>query len=162
MFQGRRQNEMRWGKWFEGVAWVTVCHTQTDDFKQKTDKSRFSSFTFKNIYWGLGRSLGGGHANPLQYPHLENLHGQRSLAGYSPWGRKESLAQQHISKTYSSLRRYKKRERFESSLYSSSFLENVIWISSVEWDQIRTLQWMTHDGEWRIWMGGPLRRLTWY
>ena len=38
---------------------------------------------------GLGRSLGGGHGNPLQYSCLENLHGQRSLAGCSPWGRKE-------------------------------------------------------------------------
>ena len=35
---------------------------------------------------GSGRSPGGGHGNPLQYSCLENLHGQRSLAGYSPWG----------------------------------------------------------------------------
>jgi len=34
---------------------------------------------------GLGRSPGGGHGNPLQYSCLENPHGQRSLAGYSPW-----------------------------------------------------------------------------
>ena len=33
---------------------------------------------------------GGGHGNPLQYSCLENPHGQRSLAGCSPWGRKES------------------------------------------------------------------------
>ena len=39
---------------------------------------------------GLGRSPGGGHGNPLQYSCLENLHGQWSLSGYSPWGRKES------------------------------------------------------------------------
>ena len=39
---------------------------------------------------GLGRSSGGGHGNPLQYSCLENPHGQRSLAGYSPWGCKES------------------------------------------------------------------------
>ena len=38
---------------------------------------------------GLGRSPGGGHGNPLQYSCLENPHGQRSLEGYSPWGRKE-------------------------------------------------------------------------
>ena len=38
---------------------------------------------------GSGRSPGGGHGNPLQYACLENPHGQRSLAGYSPWGRKE-------------------------------------------------------------------------
>ena len=39
---------------------------------------------------GLGRSPRGGHGNPLQYSCLENPHGQRSLAGYSPQGRKES------------------------------------------------------------------------
>ena len=39
---------------------------------------------------GLGRSPGGGHGNPPQYSCLENPHGQRSLAGYSPWGCKES------------------------------------------------------------------------
>ena len=38
---------------------------------------------------GLGRSPGGGHSNPLQYSGLENPHGQRSLAGYSPRGHKE-------------------------------------------------------------------------
>ena len=38
---------------------------------------------------GLGRSPGGGHGNPLQHSCLENLHGQRSLVGYSPWGGKE-------------------------------------------------------------------------
>ena len=34
----------------------------------------------------LGRSSGGGHGNPPtpQYSCLENPHGQRSLAGYSP------------------------------------------------------------------------------
>ena len=39
---------------------------------------------------GSGRSPGGGHGNPLQYPCLENPHGQRSLEGYSPWDGKES------------------------------------------------------------------------
>ena len=33
---------------------------------------------------GLGRSPAGGHGNPLQYSYIENPHGQRSLAGYSP------------------------------------------------------------------------------
>ena len=37
---------------------------------------------------GLGRYPGGGHGNPLQYSGLESPHGQRSLAGYSPWGLK--------------------------------------------------------------------------
>ena len=39
---------------------------------------------------GSGRSSGGGHDNPLQNSCLENPHGQRSLAGYGPWGHKES------------------------------------------------------------------------
>ena len=37
----------------------------------------------------LGRSPGGGHGNLPQYSCLENPHGQRSLGGYRPWGRKE-------------------------------------------------------------------------
>ena len=38
---------------------------------------------------GLGRSLGGENGNPPAFSPRE-LHGQRNLAGYSPWGRKES------------------------------------------------------------------------
>ena len=39
---------------------------------------------------GLGGSPGGGNDNPLQYSCLENPHEQRSQAGCSPWGCKES------------------------------------------------------------------------
>ena len=39
---------------------------------------------------GWQRSPGEGNSYPLQYSGLENPHGQRSLAGYSPWGHKES------------------------------------------------------------------------
>ena len=46
---------------------------------------------------GLGISPGGGHSNPLQYSCLENLHGQRSLVGYHPWGRKESDMTERLS-----------------------------------------------------------------
>ena len=37
---------------------------------------------------GWGRSPEGGHGNPLQDSCLENPHGQRNLAGCSPWGHK--------------------------------------------------------------------------
>ena len=37
-----------------------------------------------------GRPPGGGHDNPLQYSCLENPHGQRSVARYSPKGCIES------------------------------------------------------------------------
>ena len=46
---------------------------------------------------GLGRSPGEGNGNPLQYSRLENPHGQRSLAGYSPWGHKESDTTERLS-----------------------------------------------------------------
>ena len=37
-----------------------------------------------------GRSPGGGHGSPLQLFLPGGSHGQRSLVGYSPWGRTES------------------------------------------------------------------------
>ena len=46
---------------------------------------------------GSGSSPGGGHGNPLQYSSLENPHGQRSLAGDSPWGGKKSDTTQQLS-----------------------------------------------------------------
>ena len=46
---------------------------------------------------GLGRFPGGGHGNPLQYPWLENSHGQRSLVGYSLWDCKESDMTKRLS-----------------------------------------------------------------
>ena len=38
---------------------------------------------------GLGRSPGGGNGNPLQVFLPGKSHGEKSLAGYSPWGHKE-------------------------------------------------------------------------
>ena len=49
---------------------------------------------------GLGRSPEGGHGNPLQYSYLENSHGPRSLAGYSPWGHKELDATEQLNTAY--------------------------------------------------------------
>ena len=46
---------------------------------------------------GLERSPRGGHGHPLQYSCLENRSGQRSLAGYSPWGRKELDTTEQLS-----------------------------------------------------------------
>ena len=46
---------------------------------------------------GLRRSPEGGHGNPLQYYCLENPQGQRNLASYSPWSRKELDMTQQLS-----------------------------------------------------------------
>ena len=45
-----------------------------------------------NISKGImGASLRKAHHNPLQYPCLENpMDRERSLVGYSPWGRQQS------------------------------------------------------------------------
>ena len=46
---------------------------------------------------GLGRSPGEGNGNPLQYSCLGKFHGQRNLAGYSPWGCRESDTTERLS-----------------------------------------------------------------
>ena len=46
---------------------------------------------------GLGRSPGVGHGNPLQYPCLENPHGQSSLVGFSPYGDKSWMRLKRLS-----------------------------------------------------------------
>ena len=38
-----------------------------------------------------------GTVNPLQYSCLENPRGQRSLVGYSPWGRKQLYTTEQLS-----------------------------------------------------------------
>ena len=38
---------------------------------------------------GSRRSPEGAQGSPLQYSFLGKSHGQRSLAGYSPWGHKD-------------------------------------------------------------------------
>ena len=45
-----------------------------------------------------GKSPGVGNGNPLQHSCLENSMDRVSLAGYSPWGRKEldTTEQQHV------------------------------------------------------------------
>ena len=46
---------------------------------------------------GLGGSPGGWCGSPFQYSCLKNPHGQRSLAGSSPWGHKDSDVAEHLS-----------------------------------------------------------------
>ena len=46
---------------------------------------------------GFGRSPGGGHGNPHPVFLPGESHGQRSLAGYSPWGHKESDTTERLS-----------------------------------------------------------------
>ena len=51
---------------------------------------------------GSGRSPGVGNGNPLQYSCLsrQELHGQRSLVGYSQWTHEESDTTECVSHTH--------------------------------------------------------------
>ena len=71
----------------KGFLWSIFFH---QGFPGGLD-SKKSTHNVGDLGWipGLGRSHGGGHGNPLKYSCLKNPHGQRSLAGYSPWGHKE-------------------------------------------------------------------------
>ena len=80
------------------ICTFTHSHTLLHTITRNHTASLVAQMVKKSTYYagdlgsipGLGRSPGGEHDNPLQYPCLENLHGQRGLAGYSPWGHKES------------------------------------------------------------------------
>ena len=70
--------------------WVGSLHQVTKGFPGGSD-GKESSYNAGDLVLipGLGRFPGGRHGNLLQYSFLENPHGQRSLAGTSPWGHKE-------------------------------------------------------------------------
>ena len=68
-------------------VWSQLCNALpcSSAGKESTCNARDSS-----SIPGSGSSPGKGHDNPLQHSCLENPHGQRSLASYSPWGHKQS------------------------------------------------------------------------
>ena len=91
-----RESQRR-GAWWAAVLWGRTESDTTEvtwqlsmDFPGGSD-SKESACNVGDVgsIPGLGRSPGGGHGNPLQYPCLENPHGQRSLAAWGPWGCKE-------------------------------------------------------------------------
>ena len=69
---------------------------------------------------GLRSSPGGGNDNPLQYSCLENPQGQKSLAGYSPWGHKESDTTEQLTHTHEMYRNVK---WFVKSVFLTKFTQ---------------------------------------
>ena len=61
---------------------VYICYSFS---RSSVDKESSCNAGDLGLIPGLGRSPGEGTGNPLQYSCLENPHGQRRLAGYSPW-----------------------------------------------------------------------------
>ena len=73
--------------WF--LPWLQILSSNTHIYSGGSDgKETVCNVGDLGLIPGSGRSPGGG--DPLQYSCLENPHGQRSLAGYSPWGHKVS------------------------------------------------------------------------
>ena len=71
----------------EGISYPAQC-SWASLVTQTVKKSACTSGDL-GLIPGLGRSHGGGHGNTLEYSCLGTSHGQRSLVGYSPWGRQE-------------------------------------------------------------------------
>ena len=89
-------------KAFSWVLWIALANYHTWDrvmgFSGGSDsKELVCNAGDLGLIPGLGRSLGGGHGNPLQCSCLENPHGQRSLVGCSPCGHKESDMTEQLS-----------------------------------------------------------------
>ena len=84
VFSSLRQNQGEKGQW-QWVLHEAVCIQFVSLVAQLVKVSACNSEDLDSIP-GLGRSLGGGHGNPLQYSCLANPHEQRTLVGYRPWG----------------------------------------------------------------------------
>ena len=69
------------------------------------------------------KTPGVGHGNPLQCSCLGNPHGQRSLAGYSPWGHKESDKTKRLSTTQGNSEVFREEKKLEGSLQGKGVLQ---------------------------------------
>ena len=72
---------------------IEHCQMQTrylEDFTDSSADESTGNAGDPGLIPGLRRSPGRGHGYPFQYSCLENPYGQRSLAGCSLWGHKES------------------------------------------------------------------------
>ena len=79
-----------WGETWCLSLWFAACPTNETGAGDASGKDPAYHCRRPSSILRSGRSPGGGHDNPLQYSHLENPHGQRSLVGCSQYGRKES------------------------------------------------------------------------
>ena len=99
-----------WGRTESDTTEATWQQQQQQGFPSGSDgKESACRVGDLGLIPGLGRSPGGGHGNPLQYSFLENPHGQRSLAGYSPWGPKELDTTERLRTAHTGLQKVTSR-----------------------------------------------------
>ena len=77
--------------WRAAIHGVEKSQTQLSDWTELNwtggldGRESTCNLGYLSSILGLRRSPGGGHGNPFQYSCMENLHGQKSLVGYSLW-----------------------------------------------------------------------------
>ena len=82
--------EILHSQWSLKIGWLKKLPEKKEGFPGGSDgKESTCSVEDLSSILGLGWFPKGGLGNPLQYSYLENSHGERSLAGCSPRGRKE-------------------------------------------------------------------------
>ena len=119
-----------WGrKESDATKWLrfTSFHVRKGFPNNSAGKESACNVGELNLIPGLGRSPGGGHGNPLQNSCLENPHGQRNLADYSPWNWKESAMTEWLNTAQVK----KQRHHFaDKDLDSQSYLlsSTTVWI----------------------------------
>ena len=91
---------------------------------------------------GLGRFPGVGNGNPLQYSCLEDPHGHRSLAGYSPWGRKESETTKVTKHAHTSEGKKlpRKLNPLSNKFEKCYMFCPLLWDSQSKWEKIKPLR----------------------
>ena len=96
-YKGGQEGWDKLGNWDWHIC--TTMYKTTDENRAYLVGQRVKNLPARGLgsIPGLGKSPEGGHGIPLQYSCLENPHGQRSLAGYSPQGLKESDTTEQLS-----------------------------------------------------------------
>ena len=89
-----KQHKLIWSSWRSEV-WnqliglkLRCCWVLSPWLRGKVPIFKAEDIADAGWICGSRRYPGGGYHDPLQDSCLENLHEQRSLAGYSPWGRR--------------------------------------------------------------------------
>ena len=111
---------MRW--WICQLLWVIILQwvpRELSGIKTATKKPACQCRRCGFEPW-VGKAPGGGHGNPLQCSFLENLHGQRSLAGYSPWGHKalDMTEQLNNNKSFYNVHAYQSIKLYTLNIHS--------------------------------------------
>ena len=114
---------------------LAICSLVPLPFLNSASSSGSSWFTYcwsldwrilSHTYLELGNFPWGGNGNSLPYSCLENLHGQRSLVGYSPWGCRELYMTEQLSTAQHSTATFLINSSFAITKISSLILTIVL------------------------------------